>query len=137
MDYVTAWENRDSSRVDSVLADDYQGTSTDLASGTPEVLTFTRSDEIRAVHGLRDDANLTLVDVNLGPSGSWTRTSYIGDPPDWAVMITPHVQVILRFVNGDEVVVNPAQTSNEFKLKPVATLPDTIWEIVRWSEMHN
>jgi hypothetical protein len=134
--YKTAWENRDSTRIDSVLAVDYQGTSIDIGP-TTETLSFVKSDEIRAAYGMANDLELSLVEVNLGSSGSWNRTSYASDPPDWAVIIIPHSQIILRFVNGDEIVVSPYRDSNEFRLKPVATTPDTTWQIVRWTETHN
>src|SRR5262245_44853871 len=46
-----SWEKRDSTRADSVLASDYQGTSTDTQTGGTTTLSFVKSDEIRALHG--------------------------------------------------------------------------------------
>lgn len=135
-DYRLAWENRDSTEVQLVLADDYEGTSTDVSSGGPEILTFTKSDEVRAVHSIKADATVNRVTVNFGPMSSWTRDSYPVDPPGWAVIIVHNVQVIIHSNIGNDLVVSPYATSNEFKLKPTVTGADTTWQIVRWSEMH-
>ena len=133
--YRVAWENRDSTRVDSVLAVDYEGTSTDIGS-TTETLSFVKFDEIRAVHRMKDDPNLVRVEVLLGPSSSWTRTSYASDPPEWVVVLVPGADIRVLLANGDILAVSSSRGNNEFKLKPVASGPDTTWEIVRWEEIH-
>ena len=131
MYYATAWQNRDSTRVDSVLAADYQGTSTD----PPLTLSFVKYDEIRALHYMALDTDLTSVQVNLGPPSSWIRDSYSSDPPDWTVILVPNAQIQLRYSTGVDVVVNNA--TNKFKLKPTVVGSDTTWEIIRWEEFHN
>ena len=135
--YRVAWEDRDSTRIDSVLAADYQGVSTDLESGTPEVLTFTKSDEIRAVHNMKNDTHISNVTVDLGPSSSWTRTSSVSDPPEWAVMIINAFTILVQENAGSDMAVNSTHTSMEFKLKPTVSGTDTTWQIIRWSEVHN
>jgi hypothetical protein len=136
MYYAAAWEDRDSTRIDSVLAADYQGTSSDLGP-SPETLSFVKSDEVRAVHQMKMDVDLTSVVVNFGPSSSWTRDSYPSDPADWAVIYIPSVQIELHSTSGADVVVSASRTTNEFKLKPTVSGADTTWEIVRWEEVHH
>jgi hypothetical protein len=131
-----AWERRDSTEIQLVLADDYEGTSTDISAGGPEILTFTKSDEVRAVHNMRADATLTRMEVNFGPMSSWIPDSYAGDPQGWVVLHVHDVSIRLLWASGDEVVVSPSSTDNEFKLKPVALGTDTTWQIVSWKEVH-
>ncbi len=134
-DYRVAWVNRDSSRIDSVLSDDYQGTSTEIGTN-PSTLTFFKSDEIRAVRNMEGDSNLLSVSVSFGPSSSWIRDSDPGDPPGWVVLHVPDVSIRLLWASSNEIIVSPSSTDNEFKLKPVALGTDTTWEIVRWKEVH-
>jgi hypothetical protein len=133
--YRLAWQSRDSTRIDSVLADDYQGTSIDMGS-TTETLTFTKSDEIRAVHNMKDDQNLVSVSVDFGPQNYWRLDSHLEDPPEWVVVIIDNPYIRLSWASADEVFVSPNSTSEEFKLRPLASGPDTTWEIVRWKEVH-
>src|SRR5580765_1537085 len=53
LNYAIAWVRRDSTVIDSMLTDDYQGASVDLTDPSPATLMFFKSDEIRAVSGLR------------------------------------------------------------------------------------
>ena len=133
--YRLAWETRDSTRIDSVLAVDYQGTSTEIGAN-PQMLSFVKSDEVRAVHAMKSDATITSVIVDLGPLNSWIRTSFAGDPPDWAVVIIPNPAISLRYADGSELAVSPSNEEVEFKLKPTAAGLDTTWQIIRWKEVH-
>jgi hypothetical protein len=100
-----------------------------------ETLTFTKSDEIRAVHNMKLDADLTRVTVDLGHSSSWIRDSYAGDPPGWAVLTVPTSHILLSYASGSDLATS-INSSNEFKLKPIVSGADTTWQIVRWKEIH-
>ncbi len=103
---------------------------------TTETLDFLKSDEIRAIHGMNYDSTLTSVSVNFGQQGSWILDSNPLDPPGWVVVIIDNPYIRLSWAPADEVVVSPNSTSEEFKLRPLASGPDTTWEIVRWKEVH-
>lgn len=131
--YKAAWENRDSTRVDSVLADDYAGASTDL-SGTS---TFSKADEIRIMRRMHEDPNVTGVVVDLRNPATWIRQSYAGDPPDWIALDLPSPRIEVFYV-FDEILADQS-TFMEFKFRPAsparASPTDTLWSIVRWTEL--
>jgi hypothetical protein len=135
--YRLAWQDRDSTRIDSALTADYQGTSTDIGV-ISETISFIKSDEIRATHAMKNDDTLRSVSVDFGPSSSWTRTSYAGDPPDWSVVVVPSSAITLMYANGDVITVSPSNDQNLFKLKPTTVVgTDTTWQVIRWQEIHN
>ncbi len=131
-----SWEKRDSTRADSVLADDYQGTSTDNGT-TVTTISFVKSDETRALHGLKDDTNITSLSMSFGPQQSWRLDQYPNDPPDWVVVIIDNPYIQLRSVSGNDFDVSPDKTSFEFKTMPVVEGSRTLWQVVRWEEIHN
>lgn len=130
-----AWENRDSTAADSVLADDYQGSSTDIGT-TTTTISFVKSDEIRALHGLKDDPKNTRLTMSFGSENSWVLDQYPGDPPDWVVVVVNDPAILLSQTDGD-LSVSPNLTSFEFKTKPVVEGSETLWQVVRWKEVHN
>lgn len=134
--YRLAWENRDSTRVDSVLAAGYQGTSTEIGPN-PVTLSFVKSDEIRALHNMKDDVSITQVTLDFGPPSSWTQTSDPGDPPGWALVIVHNFQILINRYGGSDLAVSSSSgTTMEFKLEPTASGTDTTWQIVRWKETY-
>jgi hypothetical protein len=131
-----AWADRDSVHADSVLAPDYQGTSTELGSN-PTTLSFVRSDEIRALYNLKDDPDVKRLTMDFGPSTSWVVPEpYPGDPPDWVVVRVNTPNITLETI-ANTFVVSSSNTTFEFKAKPVTTGSQTLWEVVRWLEVHN
>lgn len=132
LNYALAWERRDSTMIASVLTDDYAGTSVDMTDPSPATLTFTKSDEIRAVGGLALDSGVSRVDVNLG--GPWIRINSPGDPPEWKIIQRTGVMLSITYANSNDLHSN--NSTLEFKLKPIASGSDTTWKIIRWSEVH-
>jgi hypothetical protein len=132
--YKAAWENRDSTRIDSVVAADYVGTSSLHGSPLPD---FSQADEIRAVGGIELDPEVFGVSINLGSPSLWIRQTYASDPAGWIALDLPHVDVRVYTTSAD-LVANTA-TFMEFKLRPTTPAPtsptDTLWSIVRWTEI--
>jgi hypothetical protein len=139
VDYLKlAWANRDSTHADSVLASDYQGTSTDNGETVITTISFVKSDEMRALHGLKDDPAITSLSMDFGPQLSWRLDQYPNDPADWVVVIIDNPYIQLRTVNGlNDFDVSPSRTSFEFKTKPVVEGSRTLWQVVRWEEIHD
>jgi hypothetical protein len=133
LDYALAWERRDSVQIDSLLAVDYEGTSTDIGL-ISETLSFTKANEVRAVGGLRLDATVTTVSVQLGPPSSWTFDTNPADPSEWVTIGVPNPRIYVGSTSFSDVTV--AHSTCSFKLKPIASGPDTTWVIVRWTEIH-
>jgi hypothetical protein len=132
-----AYENRDSTAADTVLADDYQGNSTDHGT-TTTTLSFVKSDEIRALHGLKDDLEITKIGMNWGTPTSWILDQYAGDPPDWVVVKISAPNILVQKTTGSDLAVSSTNlTTFEFKTKPVVSGSQTLWEVVRWTEIHN
>jgi hypothetical protein len=125
-----AWENRDSTRADSIYADNYRGTSSESGVQLPP---FTKTDEVRAVGGVQIDPDVNGVSLNFGSPSTWRRQVYSNDPPNWVAysIQSPDIRV---YTTTDELVANKS-TSFEFKLQSYAVAPgDTLWQIIGWTE---
>jgi hypothetical protein len=130
-----SWQERDSTRADSVLAADYQGTSTEVGS-SPSTLSFVKSDEIRALHNFKDDNSVTKVTMDFGPTGSWIP-EIRPDHPDWVVVPIRQFTILINRNSGsDDAVSSSNSTTIEFKTRPVTSGSQTLWEVVRWTEVH-
>jgi len=134
LNYKLAWQLRDSTMIDSVLTNDYAGASVDMADPPSGTLTFTRSDETRALSGIQRDPSITSVSIDLPDPSLWTRTSDPGDPPGW-VTITG-LRPSIRIFRSDGADVASTGSHMDFKLKPITSGPDTTWKIIRWYEVH-
>jgi hypothetical protein len=132
LNYAIAWERRDSTMIDTVLTDDYAGTSVDMTDPSPAMLTFTRADEVRAVGGIALDPNVSRVIVDLGTA--WTLFSEPGDPPGWMTLQITAATISIRYTSYNDL---STHSTLEFKLKPIASGADSTWKIIRWSEVHN
>ncbi|MGE5176979.1 MAG: hypothetical protein ACM3JJ_11460 [Hyphomicrobiales bacterium] len=129
---IYAWNYRDSTLAEQVYASDYSGTSVDQSDPQTGTLSFTKADEVRALGGLELATDITRVEVNFGPSTTWVDSKYVGDPPDWVSVAIPKPTVNI-YTTSDTYTATGADNF-EFKLRPVPASPDTLWEIVRWSE---
>jgi hypothetical protein len=133
--YKYAWERKDSTKIDSILATDYMGTSTDQSDPGGPTLTFFKYDEVRVVHHLQQDSNVGQISVNFGPPISWSRFSYESDPPGWRSIRIPQSQIVVELQSGEALVADDSAVM-EFKMKPAAISgTDTTWAIVRWQEV--
>jgi hypothetical protein len=135
LNYRIAWERRDSTMIDSVLTDDYVGTSVDQTDPSPATLTFTRSDETRALGGIQLDPLITSVRIDFNDSSSWSRTSDPSDPSDWVTISVFHPSILVTRSDANDLKSTNSQL--EFKLKPTGSAPNTAWKIIRWSEVHS
>jgi hypothetical protein len=130
--YKYAWELKDTVQVASILADDYQGSSTDQGDGI--TLTFTKADEVRALGGLTRDASVISVDVELGSPSTWHRFTYSSDPAGWATLLVANPRISMSRTL-DEFMTGSSNTM-EFTFRPVSIAgTDTTWSLVRWSEI--
>src|SRR5712671_5405190 len=132
-----AWENRDSTRADTVYTADYQGTSTDQSDPIPSTLSFAKSDEVRAIGGLQLDPVITTVSLDFHDSTTWITESFPGDPPDWVVVTVPNKPTILVTKSNAADLKVTGTDRFEFKTQPVTAGGQTLWQIVRWTEVHN
>ncbi len=130
---------RDSVRISQIYADDYQGTSTDLAVPGSQPLTIAKSEEVSAVGGLLKDPEVSSVSVTFQDSTTWVQEPVgPGDPPDW-VSVTVRDPVVYISTNGglNDLIVKDSKTFT-FKVKPVSDGGGGVfWQIVRWLEVHD
>lgn len=138
---ISAYTNRDSVRTAAVYDSAYQGTSSNPAAPTP-VLTFTRADEIRHVGRLKLDPSLVSVFLDFGSPTTWqVLDGNSNDPPGWKVIqITNHTVRIEDIASATTW--ESQNTAMEYTFKPTAVpgapaLEDTVWAIVRWTEIAN
>jgi hypothetical protein len=81
-----AYVNRDTTELDLLYDDAYQGTSSDQTDPSSTLLLFTKSDEIRHVAKLKAT---TLFGISLQASTSVVRHHDSGDPPGWTTIDNP------------------------------------------------
>lgn len=138
---AAAFERRDSVRTDSVYADDYEGTSVDMADPVPATFTFHKSDEVRIVSKMTLSNSITYIRVDFGPQNTWSRVQYASDPPEWVTLQIPHFIIEVNdAVQGEFRASSPSPgviQIFEFSLRP--TFPNgpsgtPVWEVVRWVE---
>ena len=132
-----AWQDRDSVRADSVLNVEYQGTSAEIGTTNPGTLSFVKSDEIRALHNLKENPDVSKLEMTFPPQASWILDQYLGDPLDWVVVKVNGPSIKLTESDGDILTVSPSNTTFEFKARPITSGAQTLWEVVRWLEVHN
>ena len=140
--YLTlAWENRDSVRIDSVYADNYVGTSSDLTDPNDVPLTFAKSDEVRLVSNMAKSQSIVKVDMDFGLQAGWSEGNYVSDPPDWYYVLIPSFTIYVNdSVEGEKQATSPAPKTIwrfEFTVRPdpdLSSPADTVWQVVRWVE---
>jgi hypothetical protein len=140
--YLTlAWENRDSVRIDSVYADDYAGTSSDLTDPNDIPLNFAKSDEVRLVGNMAQSQSIVSVDMDFGIQGGWIEGNYASDPPDWRYVQIPSFTIYVNdSAEGEWRATYPAPKiiwRLEFTLRPdpdLSTPSEPVWQVVRWVE---
>jgi hypothetical protein len=133
-----AWQDRDSTHADSVLAGDYHGTSTDEGTTGTTTLSFLKSDEMNALHRLKDELTITSLTMDFRQPGSWSLEQYPGDPPDWVVVKVENPNIQMNTTNNNTIyTVSPNKTTFEFKTTPVTSGSQTLWQVVRWEEIHD
>lgn len=141
-----AWSNRDSVRIDSVYATDYQGTSQDLTDlNNPTTLTFYKSDEVRSVARLARSPTVS-VSMNFFSYTDWVTSRYVSDPPEW---VSFQIQIFTIYLNDTSVIDGEYEARSpksgfvwffEFTLRPTypnGPTADPVWEIVRWKEVRD
>ncbi|HEX7078514.1 MAG TPA: hypothetical protein VF363_08830 [Candidatus Eisenbacteria bacterium] len=131
--YKAAWENRDSTRIDTVLAEDYAGSSADQS----ETLQFSKADEIRALGGIQLSQRVTRVIVDLHDPSTWIWQYYAGDSAAWVSYSIPSPRIEVDDVVMGSLLADQS-TFMEFTFRPTTPAPasptDTLWTIVRWRE---
>jgi hypothetical protein len=133
LNYTLAWERRDSTMIDSVMADDYTGSSVDMSDPSSGTLTFTKSDETRALGRFQLDSRIRSIEILFSEPSTWTRFHDLADPVGWVTLTIPQSSIRVFWVNGMDAV---AHTQLEFTVEAIASASDTTWKIVRWSEVH-
>jgi hypothetical protein len=134
-----AYERRDSVQTAEIYALGYEGTSTDLASPTPAVYNLTWFDEKHHVAALKLNTDIASISVDLGPQGTWLRLSpEPTDPPTWAVVQIQQANIQVNDVNSGFLY----QSQNNkmlytFAPYDVPAVGDTLWNIIRWTEVRN
>lgn len=138
---ISAYTWRDSVETGVVYDGDYQGTSANPSAPTP-VSTFTRADEIRHVGRLKLDANIVSVFVDLGSPTTWqVLDGNASDPPGWKV-----IQIASQTVQIEDISTFTTWVSRnnliEYTFKPdsipgAPAAEDTVWSVVRWTEIAN
>ena len=141
--YLTiAWSNRDSVRIDSVYASDYEGSSVDLTDNAGSTtLVFRKSDEVHTVGALARSSEINYTNMNFNLASTWTEVQYSSDPPEWVTVQIPQFKIEVRDIHDvGYAATSPADGETwifEFTLRPTypngpSALP--VWEIVRWVE---
>jgi len=138
-----AWSQRDSVRIDSVYADDYEGTSVDLVDPAAPSFIFHKSDEVHSVGALAQATEITYTNMELN-LGTWNEFHYDTDPPDWWTVQVPFFKIEVKDVDGNGFAATSPKAGEawifEFTLRP--TYPSwangaPVWEIVKWVESRN
>ena len=137
--YKTAYEHRDSTKMEEIYDDNYQGESIDQSNpGSIEHLFFDKATEVSSVGAMAKAFTISNVTLQLPPA--LLRETDLSDPPGWAMInlgvSTVHLEVsdggTTRFIESNK-------ESFIFKFIPAtpdSTSPtDTTWKIVRWSEI--
>ncbi|HEX7077136.1 MAG TPA: hypothetical protein VF363_01810 [Candidatus Eisenbacteria bacterium] len=125
-----AWENRDSTRADTVYAVNYTGTSS--VEGVSD-LTFGRLEEIRALGGVQIAQSVTRVTFDFHDPSTWIRQEYATDSSTWVAYSIPAPRIEVDQLSGS--LVADQSTFFEFTMRPYVVAPgDTLWQIVRWVE---
>jgi hypothetical protein len=132
-----AYESRDTTELELLYDDAYQGTSSDLTDPNSTLLVFTKADEIRHLAKLKAT---TLFGISLQASTSLARHHDSGDPPGWTTIDNPFTSLDI----GEPSVVRHVDFSAElsrFKFVPHtpdrSSITDTTWKIIRWVEVRN
>lgn len=137
-----AWSDRDSVRIDSVYAADYEGNSLDLTDPIPGNEKFFKSDEVHIVGAMAKNRNIVKTEMDFGLQGGWFESSYVSDPPDWRYVQIPSFRIYVNAgADGEFLAKYPGTKAEtwilEFTMRP--TYPawaggEVVWEIVRWVE---
>ena len=132
-----AYENRDTTELELLYDDAYQGTSSDLTDPNATILLFTKQDEIRHLAKLKAT---TLYSVSLQRSTHSVRSRDNADPPGWTMIDNPFTVLEI----GEPSIVRRVDFSTElsrFKFVPhtpdPSSITDTTWKIIRWVEVKN
>lgn len=139
---AAAFARRDSVMTDSVYADNYEGTSTDMVP-IPTTYTFTKLDEISVVAALARSSAITFVNVDFKPPATWFKTHYVSDPPELITIQIPSFQVDVYGGFDGFTARSPAAGETwifEFTLRgtpDVSSPTDTTWTIVKWVEVRD
>jgi hypothetical protein len=133
-----AWDARDSTRISQIYANDYQGSSTDLATPGSGELIIAKSEEVSAVGGLRKDPDVSNVSVTFQDSTTWVQEWHLGDPPDRISVIVRNPVIYISTNGGlNDQIVSDSKTFT-FKVDPVSDGSGGVfWQIVRWIEVHD
>ena len=121
----------------SVYSPATAGTFTWNAAST--VLTFTHDDEVKHIAGLRKDPDVSNITFNLGLPDSWVRESSSNAAhPEWA-QITLSRGISLSLQKGPTEYILGTDDFFVFQFSPTTPAPgsqsDTLWQIVRWTEI--
>ena len=130
--FKAAWEVRDSSAVDTLLAGGYTGTSVDVNDPGSGTLSFSRDDEIRAVGGLYLDQEVSFVQLDFKAPSTWVPIEYSSDPPDYVTISVPYPSISVT--KGPTTYILGEVQAFEFTMAPEPGTPG-IWQVVRWKEI--
>ena len=131
----SSYEKRDSVFYATLYDKDYTGTSQDLNDppGT-QPAQFFKADELRHLGALQLSTSVSSVVLDFGPTGSWTVLSS-DDPshPEWAMIQLPSWSVEIT----DNTTLFQARSTNPitFYFKPVTANGETLWTIIKWTEI--
>jgi hypothetical protein len=137
LNMITAYEARDSVGTEAIYDIAYEGSSTDLSAPTPAVVNLTRTDEKHHVGFLLRDSNIASISLDFKPLTWFRLPPDASDPADWAVLQVNSAEVQIQDVNLG----TTWQSQNNTMLYtfiPTVTAPgDSLWKIIRWTEVRN
>jgi hypothetical protein len=135
---VRAYTSRDSVEYKLLYDDAYLGISRDAVFYPVTIDSFSKNDEARHISALARALDVVHVDLDFGPSSTWTRFPYAGGNPDWATILVHNPRVAIFLGSGDDFQVSGVDLF-EFSFAPTTPAPasptDTTWQIVRWTEV--
>jgi hypothetical protein len=136
LNFVTAYQSRDSVFYKSIYDSSYTGTSTDNAGQFPVVSNFSYDSEIQILANMAKDTQISSIIMNLG-----TKTRYPSDDvghPEYALIQLRNVQITINRSNT-YYVQQDAGDIFQFRFKPTtpasSSSTDTLWNIVSWAEV--
>jgi len=137
LNFITAYQNRDSVFYKTVYDSSYVGTSTDYSGQTAEISTFTYKTETDILSNMARSNSISSISMNLGNRSR--EASNDAAHPEYALIQVRGAVINFYGSPGYTAAEGPGDVL-QFLFKPTspaaASPSDTLWKIVRWTEIN-
>lgn len=127
-----AWDRKDSTRTRLIYDDAYEGVALNEDPLQPPYR-FSKDQEVAVVWAIGKDPAVTSTSIDFPAESTWVREHYPSDPEGWAtIYVFGHVTLQVTVGTSTTQATN---SEVEYKFKPYVTGADTVWKIVKWTEV--